>query len=152
MTGDRVRVVHMVQSMNYGGMERVIADLLTHTDRSRFELHLLCLEYLGRFSEGLEDVAEMHVAPAMSPFYILRPAGLARAIRSLAPDIVHTHSGVWYKGSLAARQAGATRVVHTEHGRRHPDPLTDRIIDGMAARRTDVVVGVSERLAQPCRR
>jgi glycosyltransferase involved in cell wall biosynthesis len=148
MTRDRVRVVHMVQSMNYGGMERVIADLITHTDPSRFELHLLCLDYLGRFSEGLEHVARLHLAPPMSALSLLRPAGLVKTIRSIDPDIVHSHSGVWYKGSLAARRAGARSVVHTEHGRRHPDSLVDRIFDGIAARRTDVVIGVSERLAR----
>jgi glycosyltransferase involved in cell wall biosynthesis len=129
-------------------MERVIADLITHTDPSRFDLHLLCLDYLGRFSKGLEGAARLHVAPRMSALSMLRPAGLARATRSIAPDIVHTHSGVWYKGSLAARSAGVRHVVHTEHGRRHPDPLADRIFDGLAARRTEMVVGVSERLAQ----
>src|SRR2546426_5760718 len=43
--------------------------------------------------------------------------------RAVAPDVVHTHSGVWYKGSLAARHAGVPRLIHTDHGRHHPDPL-----------------------------
>jgi glycosyltransferase involved in cell wall biosynthesis len=38
-------------------------------------------------------------------------------------------------------------LVHTEHGRRSPDPFGDRFFDALAARRTDVVVAVSERLA-----
>jgi glycosyltransferase involved in cell wall biosynthesis len=56
---------------------------------------------------------------------------------------VHTHSGVWYKASLAARMAGVKRIIHTEHGRQSPDPLSYRAIDSLAARRTDVVVAVS---------
>lgn len=147
MTGDRVRVLHVVQSMNYGGMERVIADLITHTDPARFELHLLCLEYLGRFSEGLDKAASLHVAPPMPRLSFLNPSELAKQIRAIAPDIVHTHSGVWYKGSLAARRAGVASLIHTEHGRRSPDPFADRFFDGLAARRTDVVVAVSEQLA-----
>jgi glycosyltransferase involved in cell wall biosynthesis len=39
-------------------------------------------------------------------------------------------------------------VLHTEHGRKKPDPVIGRIVDGLAARRTDVVVAVSERLAE----
>ena len=147
MSAARIRVLHVVQSMNYGGMERVIADLITHTDPQRFELHLLCLDYLGRFSEGLERAAELHVASPMSALSFVNPAALARQIAAIAPDIVHTHSGVWYKGSLAAKKAGVSATMHTEHGRRSPDPLLDRFIDGLAARRTDVVVAVSERLA-----
>lgn len=144
----RLRVVHVVQNMNYGGMERVIADLITHTDAARFELHLLCLDYMGRFSEGLERVADLHLAPRMSSFSMLNPSALAATMRAIGPDVVHTHSGVWYKASLAARKAGIEAVVHTEHGRQSPDPLMDRLTDALAARRTNVVVAVSERLEQ----
>jgi glycosyltransferase involved in cell wall biosynthesis len=78
---------------------------------------------------------------------MLWPAPLARQIKAIAPDVVHLHSGVWYKASLAARMAGVRRVIHTEHGRRSPDPWMFRRIDRLAARRTDVVVAVSEKLA-----
>ena len=147
MSRRRVRVLHVVQSLNYGGMERVVSDLILHADKDRFEQHLLCLEYLGRFSEGLEGVAGLHVASPMSRASMINPAALARDIARIAPDVVHTHSGVWYKASRAARKAGVRALIHTEHGRRSPDPWLDRVLDGAAARRTDAIVAVSERLA-----
>jgi glycosyltransferase involved in cell wall biosynthesis len=84
----------------------------------------------------------------MTRVSMLHPIGLAATIRRIAPDVVHSHSGVWYKVSLAARRAGVKTLVHTEHGRRSPDRWSDRILDGVAARRTDIVVAVSERLAR----
>ena len=144
----RLRVLHVVQNLNYGGMERVLADLLHGLDRSRFELHLLTLQYRGRFSEGLEAFATLHQAPSLPRTTMIFPARLAGLMASIAPDLVHTHSGVWYKGTLAARLAGVPRVVHTEHGRRNPEPWTDRVIDRLASRRTDVVVAVSKALAE----
>ncbi len=147
MTPKRIRVLHVIQNLNYGGMERVLADIVLGSDADRFESHVLCLEFLGRFSEGLEDVASLHVADPGGPGSMLRPHSLTRQIARIAPDVVHTHSGVWYKASLAARRAGVRRVIHTEHGREKPDPAVNRIIDGLAARRTDVVVAVSEALA-----
>ena len=144
----RVRVLHVAASLNWGGMERVISDLINWTDADRFELHLLCLQFLGRFAEGLERVANLHIAQPMTRLSMLNPRGLAATIRQIAPDVVHTHSGVWYKASLAARRAGVRTLVHTEHGRRSPDLWSDRLLDGAAARRTDTVVAVSERLAR----
>ena len=144
----RVRVLHVIQNLNYGGMERLLADIVRGMDHSRFEGHVLALQYLGRFAEGLEEVAGLHLAGSMSRWSMLRPASLARQFARIAPDVVHTHSGVWYKASLAARMAGVKRVIHTEHGRRSPDPLADRMIDALAARRTDVVVAVSDRLGE----
>jgi glycosyltransferase involved in cell wall biosynthesis len=147
MTARRLRVLHLVQNLNYGGMERLIHDLARLADRDRFEVHVMALDYLGRFGEGLDGVAEVHLAGRMEPWSLLRPAALAERIRRIGPDVVHTHSGVWLKGARAARMAGVRRVVHTEHGRRHPDPLEDRWLDGQAARWTDVVCAVSRPLA-----
>jgi glycosyltransferase involved in cell wall biosynthesis len=42
--------------------------------------------------------------------------------------------------------AGVKKIIHTEHGRAKPDPIMDRAIDAVAARRNDVVVAVSESL------
>ena len=48
--------------------------------------------------------------------------------------------------------AGVPAMVHTEHGRPDPVPLTDRLIDNRASRWTDAVVAVSEALADVLRR
>ncbi|HEX6967160.1 MAG TPA: glycosyltransferase [Gemmatimonadaceae bacterium] len=144
----RTRVLHVIQNLNYGGMERLLADIVRRADPERFESHVLVLQYLGRFADGLREHAQLHVAEPMSRWSMLWPASLARCIREIAPDVVHTHSGVWYKTSLAARRAGVPRLVHTEHGRQSPDPWQARTVDGLASRRTDIVVAVSEALAE----
>jgi glycosyltransferase involved in cell wall biosynthesis len=141
------RVLHVIQSLNYGGMERVLSDIALCCDRERFETHVLCLQYLGRYATGLESAATLHVATPMSRGSMLWPRTLARQIRSIAPDVVHSHSGVWYKATFAARLAGVSRTVHTEHGRPKPDALRNRVLDGIAARRSDTVVAVSASLA-----
>ena len=142
-----LRVLHVIQNLNYGGMERVLADIVLRADPARFESHVLCLQYAGRFAQGLERASTLHLGPRMSPMSMLRPTALASQIRAIAPDVVHTHSGVWHKASLAARMAGVPWVVHTEHGRQKPDPWQSRLVDGIAARRTDRVVAVSDLLA-----
>lgn len=144
----RVRVLHVIQNLNYGGMERLLADIVRGMDPSRFEGHVMALQYLGRFAEGLEEVAALHLAEPMSRWSMVRPESLARAMARIAPDVVHSHSGVWYKASLAARMAKVPRIIHTEHGRGKPDPLAHRVFDSIAARRTDVVVAVSDRLGE----
>jgi glycosyltransferase involved in cell wall biosynthesis len=142
------RILHVVNNLNFGGMERIIAELFRRTDRSRFELHLLVLSYLGHFSQGLEQYGTLHVATSAGRWSMIYPGGIAAQIRAIAPDVVHSHSGVWYKTSRAARMAGVPYVMHTDHGRRTPDPWLHRQIDRMASRRTDIVVAVSDVLAR----
>jgi glycosyltransferase involved in cell wall biosynthesis len=132
----------MIQNLNYGGMEKLLADLVRLADGRRFDMHVLTLEYLGRFSRDMDGFATLHRGPRMSVWSLLRPAELAKFVARLAPDLVHTHSGVWYKGARAARLGGARRVVHTEHGKPFDGKLA-RFLNRRAARLTDVVVAVS---------
>lgn len=144
----RRRVLHVVQNLNYGGMERLIGELARRVDDERFEPHVMVLQYLGRFARGLERHARLHVVDDLPPWSMLWPGALARQIRRIAPHVVHTHSGVWYKAARAARMAGVPRVVHTEHGRAKPDPWSHRLVDHLASWRTDVVVAVSRALEE----
>jgi glycosyltransferase involved in cell wall biosynthesis len=141
-----LRILHVVHKLDYGGLERLVAALVRRLPPDRFESHILTLSEFGRFAEGLGTHARLHRERSVPHLSMLWPRGLTRAIRAVAPDVVHTHSGVWYKASLAARRAGVPRLVHTDHGRPYPDLPAGRLLDGLAARRTDVVVAVSEAL------
>jgi glycosyltransferase involved in cell wall biosynthesis len=132
-------------------MERLVFEVLRCADRTAFDNHVLTLVYRGHFGDGLDAYATMHQSAPLSKASMLWPTALTRQIRAIAPDVVHTHSGVWYKASLAARLAGVPRVVHTEHGRAAPDPWSARVLDGLASRRTDVVIAVSEAVADRLR-
>jgi len=145
---NRLRVLHIVQNLNYGGMERLLFETVRRSRRDAFDHHVLNLQFVGRFGDGLSEYATVSVAEPMTRLSLLRPRSLARTIRNISPDIVHSHSGVWYKASLAARMAGVPWVVHTEHGRALPDPWMARRLDGAASGRTDVVIAVSEAVAR----
>jgi glycosyltransferase involved in cell wall biosynthesis len=143
----RLRVLQIVQNLNYGGMERLIGELVDRLDPERFEPHLMVLGYVGRFGEDLSSQVVLHPPPLLSKWSMLWPRRLAADIATIAPDIVHTHGGVWYKASLAARLAGVRWIVHTDHGRIMPDPWRSRWLHRVASRRTDVIVAVSQPLA-----
>jgi glycosyltransferase involved in cell wall biosynthesis len=141
-------VVHVVLNLEAGGLERLVVELANRVDPARVESHVLALQYAGRHAEELRDSSMMHVSPRMSKWSMLYPRTLARTLRTFAPDVVHSHSGAWFKAARAARLAGVSRVVHTDHGRVIPDTLNARVTDALAARQTDVVVSVSDPLAQ----
>jgi len=142
-----LRVLQVIQNLNYGGMERILADLVRNLDRRRFESHVLTLQYQGRFAEGLEGYATLHSCDPLPRWSLAWPATLARQLRRIEPDVVHSHSGVWFKVSRAARMAGVPRIVHTVHGLPDSTALYARMMEGAAARRTDQVVAVSDPLA-----
>ncbi len=147
-----IRVAYLIPGLHYGGMERILHDLTKALPPRGFEVHVVVVAGFGRFADGLREVADLHQVPPMSKISLLYPGQLIRVLRRIAPDVVHSHSGVWFRTSRAARLARVPVVIHTEHGRRVPDRVTDRLIDSLASRSTDLVIAVSETLAEVLRR
>src|SRR5437899_6349454 len=146
-----IRVAYVIPGLHYGGMERLLHDLAKALPTRGFEVHVVVVVGFGRFADGLREVADLHQVPPMSKLSLIYPRQLIKVLQRIAPDVVHSHSGVWFKASRAARLAGVPVVIHTEHGRRVPDRVTDRLIDSLACRSTDLVIAVSEALAEMLR-
>lgn len=147
---EAIRVTHVAFDLEGGGMESLVAELARRFAGTPIVMSVITLSgRVGRVGEIIRRrVDQFHVARQTPGLSMLAPLGLAGAIRSTRPHIVHLHSGSWYKGSLAARMARVETVIYTEHGREHDDPPITRWLDRRAEARTDVVVPVSERLAR----
>ena len=143
-----VRVTHVVFDFEGGGLESLVAAMAGRFRGTRVEVSLITLGGReGRLGAATRDRFDQFVvARPTRGLSMLRPVGLAAEIRRTRADVVHLHSGSWYKGAKAARLAGVGRVVYTEHGREHDDPRLMRLLDRRAAERTTVVVAVSTRL------
>lgn len=144
------RITQVVFDLQGGGLESIVASLAGRFAAGEFRTSVITLG-------GREGRVGAVVRPQVEQFHVLRPArgfsmvlplGLTRRIRETRPDVVHLHSGAWYKPALASRLAGVPRVIFTEHGREHDDPPLARWLDRRAAGLTDRVVAVSDRLAR----
>lgn len=149
-----LRVTHVLHDFDGGGLESLVARLAGYFDGHGVRSSVISLSgRVGRtgddFRSNFDQVIPLRPTRGIS---MIAPVGLVRAIRQTRADVVHLHSGVWFKGALAARLAGVPLVLFTEHGREHHDPATARWLDRQAARLTDVVVPVSPRLGRYMRR
>jgi len=143
-----IRVTHVVFDFDGGGLESLVAAMAGRFRGTAVTVSLITLSgRVGRLGAATRDRFDQFIVarPARGVSMLL-PLGLARDIRRTRADVVHVHSGSWYKGAKAARLAGVGRVVYTEHGREHDDPRVQRWLDRRAAARTSVVVAVSTRL------
>lgn len=143
-----LRLTHVVFDLNGGGMESLVAAMAVRFAGGPVTMSAITLSGReGRVGRRIRPLLDRYIVARHVPgLSMILPLGLARDIRATRPDVVHLHSGAWYKGALAARLAGVPRVVYTEHGREHDDPALLRWLDRRAARRTDAVVAVSGRL------
>ncbi|MHC4549816.1 MAG: glycosyltransferase [Planctomycetota bacterium] len=110
-----LRVVHVVNTLITGGMERGVTTLARHSS-SRFEHAVLCLICTGDMARLLPAgtvVTELHKPEGHSLRWFWK---LVRTLRRLRPQVLHTRNWQGMDAILAARLAGVRGIVHGEHG------------------------------------
>lgn len=141
----RARVVHVIPSLNVGGLERLVCDLIRFTNRDVFEPHVLCLDELGPWAERAVDsstpVERVAGAGRGRVSGVLR---LARRIRQLNPAVVHTHNlRCHIRGGIAAALGNVPVIVNTKHGPHAANGFLERVADRLACSASSNLVAVS---------
>lgn len=134
------------------GMEVMVARLARKLARRGHDVGVTCVIEKGVLAPELEAAGLRISVPGAQGF--ANPRWLPRLtghLRRLSPDVVHVHSGAWFKAALAARRARVPRVVYTAHGFVAREARLETVLNRIAVRLTDRVVSVSEHLAEVLR-
>ncbi len=118
----KIRTVHILHSFSTGGMEKGIASLV-QTTNAEFEHIIICISQTGRSEELLPvgtQVISLRKSDGNSIGFIIK---LAKILKKLNPDVVHTRNWGGLDGVLAARLAGISAIIHGEHGWGVIDPM-----------------------------
>lgn len=125
----RTRVVHIINSFEFGGAEAMLCNLLLRSDRERFDLHVVSLiddlRVAGPIIEAGIPLVTMGMKPGVPrPGAVLR---LIRHLRKLRPDVIQTwmdHSNLI--GGICGRFVRGAKVVWGIHHSNHVRGLTKR--------------------------
>lgn len=144
---NRIHVQHVLLSLQPGGLENGVVNVVNRLSASRFRSSICCLKHGGEFaarvSPGVE-IYEMGWRGGNDPRLALRLASLFRRTR---PDVVHTRNAEsFYYGFLAARLAGVPCIVHSEHGRAFDDSAFRFRVQRWFSARTSAIFAVSHQL------
>ena len=120
-----MRIVHLVNSLDPGGMENGVCNIATGLQPRGFESHVACLERRGTFAERLSG--NVHVLGKRGGFSPRAVFNLARLLLRLRPSVLHTHNlGPLIYASLATLGGRTCRIVHGEHAQLAPWELEPR--------------------------
>lgn len=124
-----LRVLHVVNSLEPGGMENGVCNIARGLAGRGIETHVACLERRGAFADRLPRPELVRVMGKRGGFSIGAAWRLARAIRSIQPHVVHTHNlGPLIYASLATLGGRTRPIVHGEHSVLAPWELEPRRI------------------------
>lgn len=142
-----MNITHFVESLDRGGLERMVLELVKYQHRQGHRCQVVCLYTAGALAHELEELGIPVTACGKRDGFDL--AALARARRMVskhATDVLHTHNAVaHYQAVLATCGLPVRQVINTRHGmgvnrRAHRREWLYR----RALMRTDMVVTVCE--------
>ena len=142
-----LHICHVMLSLEPGGLENGVVNVVNGLDRDRFRSSICCLRRTGAFAARVRsDVAieSMNTQGGNSPRTVLR---LAKLFRSWGVDIVHTRNAEpFFFGVLGARLSGVPAVIHSEHGRTFPGRRARALAQRWLLSGADAAFTVSKRL------
>jgi sugar transferase (PEP-CTERM/EpsH1 system associated) len=137
--------MHVVRALQTGGMENVVRRLLVGLDPNRFQ-QTVCT--LIATPDATSAGTLCLNRPADRPAFLVPQ--LRRIFSEEQPDIVHSRNWAAIEAIAAAKLAGVSVVVHSEHGRdietMKQQPLRRRILRRLSRRWTDRMFCVSQEL------
>jgi glycosyltransferase involved in cell wall biosynthesis len=147
---ESIRVVHVVLSLDVGGLERVVLSLADHGRRLGHQVSIVCVERPGALAQEARNIGAEVFCADKGPGLRLGVVGkIAKYFNGIRPDVVHTHqiAALLYAGR-AARKAGVPAIVHTEHGKHYAKRWRTRMLGKVAARSAHRFFGVSLDIAR----
>ena len=113
-----MNVVHVVESLAVGGLERVVVSLASWQRARGDESAIVCLFHEGALAEEarLRDIDVIAIGKTPGPD-LQALAALRAALKSRSAEVLHTHNAVaHYYAVAAAAGLGIGRVINTRHG------------------------------------
>lgn len=109
----KIKIVHMITSLEQGGAQAVLYQLLQSLDQEVFDHHVIYF-YGGPYVEKIEKlgVSLYHVQGTFFPF---DPVGIYRCgtyIKQIAPDVLHTL--LWGANFVGRWYAGRYGIAHVQ--------------------------------------
>lgn len=148
-----LNLVHLVSTLNIGGLERVVYDLVRGANSERLDVRVICLGEIGALRAMFEEIGiPVESLDVLGTGTLRSVSALTRRLRKLKPDVLHTHNPTPHLvGVLAARLSGVPVVVHTKHGHNYPNIKKKVLANRIASWLTDCIVPVSAHAADVAR-
>lgn len=118
MSSPSLRLSHVVENLNRGGLERVVIDLVRAQLELGYQCQVVCLFERGALAGELEaDGVPVIACSKRGGLDLGAVLRLRAALRAQPCEVLHTHNAAaHYHAVLAGIGLGVRRVVNTRHG------------------------------------
>lgn len=144
----RIKLVHIVPSLNIGGRENAVLEVIRALNKNKFDVNVCCLRRKGTLYESFaKEGINIHFMGNTNGIDLTMYFKLSKFLKDHRYDIVHTHNpGAFIYGTLGAKLAGISLIVNTEHGYGYKLSWRKKVIEHVLRNFISVTIAVSEDL------
>ena len=122
-----IRVLHVVFSLEPGGMENGIVNVANALPEEEFEIHVACLERRGAFVDRLKHPERVTVLGKPPGFSFAASKSLRREIARIRPHLVHSHNlGPLIYSAISTSGGFQVPILQGEHAELTKTELTPK--------------------------
>lgn len=145
----KIKITYIIPSLDSGGAERFIVDLLLNLDQEIFSPTLILFKRSGQWIKELESRGiKVLVFRKQSKFDLYNFWLIWRSIKKIQPQIVHTQLGGDLYGRLAAKLLGVPIIVRTEQNINNGENLITRWFKRISRNWDSRTIAISEAVKQ----
>jgi glycosyltransferase involved in cell wall biosynthesis len=111
-----MKICHFIASSQFGGAERVVINLCSEMSQEH-DVHLIVFG-AGKHLNGLDKGVTLHTVKEFKRYNLIAMYHLARKIKEINPDIVHTHGAKASRIMLTISKWLKVPFVATKHNAR----------------------------------
>ncbi|MDD5031628.1 MAG: glycosyltransferase [Patescibacteria group bacterium] len=145
MPEKKIKIIHIIPTLDLGGAEKLLVDIVKNLDKEKFESKVVCLKRFGFWGMELKrEGIPLILAGGDKKLGLFVFLKLVKILKKEKPDIIHTHLfGADIFGRLAGRLAGVKVIVSTEHNLNYQESFLKKILKKSTAGLATSVIAVS---------
>ena len=142
----KIRVLHVVQSMETGGLENGIVNLVNHNNNDDFIVDILCLRARGELADRITNPnSQVFFDGNQGHGKLLAIKKVYRQCKQQQYDIVHSHGYATMLASyIGATIAGCPYIINGEHGTLYHNSKKEILIQRFLFNRMKLNLSVSQ--------
>ena len=146
----KFRVLHVVLSMETGGLENGIVNLINNADNSRFIVDVLCLREKGTLADRItNENSQVFFNGNRNQSLVTAAKKIYKSCNEGHYHIVHSHGFTTMLASyLATRLTRTAVLINGEHGTLYYSSMKQRLLQKWLFRSMDINLTVSSELKE----
>ena len=145
----KIKVLHVVLSLDTGGLENGIVNLVNGADNSKFQVDVLCLRNDGELVKRIKNPdSTVYFDNVRDPSILVAARKISTACKKHDYQILHTHGwATMLPAYLSRRGRSRPYLVNGEHGTYYINSMLQKQVQRFLFCRMDLNLSVSRNLA-----